>query len=202
MKKKISALILCAFSVVLTFACYITNIPSATYEITGRYLRTIDGTDMIFSDGPIVLSAHSNGKELFSNVKTGDEIAVRVTDIAESYPGQAAAYSCRILSEGTLDDIDYDELETVSSFGFLPSYYDFTQNADGTYTAENGITYKELKRVEGKENNAEHAGYFEVLTNNPDITYHDISWSYLSSQSTDWLNEEDTIVLWFGTVGE
>ena len=202
MKKKISALILCAFSVVLTFACYITNIPSATYEITGRYLRTIDGTNMIFSDGPIVLSTFSGETDLFSEVETGDEIAIRIDGINESYPGQTTAYSCRILSDGTLDDIDFDELENVSEMGYLPSYYDFTKNADGTYTAENGITYKKLKRLEGKEANAEHTGYFIVLTNNPDITYHDISWSYLSSQSTDWLNEEDTIVLWFGTVGE
>lgn len=91
-------------------------------------------------------------------------------------------------------------VETLFDTESTPPFYDFTQNVDGTYTAENGITYQELKHLEGRDPNAVCDGYYEVLTNNPDITYHDVSWSFLSSQSTDALDENDTIILWMGTV--
>ena len=63
---------------------------------------------------------------------------------------------------------------------------------DGKYIA-NGKEYLYKKVLNGRETNAEKDTTFTVLTNNDNITFHDVSWSMLSSDSNDWLN--DTVII-------
>lgn len=78
---------------------------------------------------------------------------------------------------------------------------EYSQNEDGTWISE-GRIYKYKIELTGWDYNAEHEGRFVVLTNNPDITYEDVSWSFLSSQSDDFLDSNETVIVEMGVVEE
>ena len=57
---------------------------------------------------------------------------------------------------------------------------------DGKYISD-GREYTYKKVLTGRGNGAEKDTTFTVLTNNEDITFHDVWWSLISSNSKDWL---------------
>lgn len=67
------------------------------------------------------------------------------------------------------------------------------------YTEENGkyickgIVYKYKKTLTGRGNGAVKDSTFIVLTNNNNVTFHNVWWSLISSNSDDWL--ADTVII-------
>lgn len=76
-----------------------------------------------------------------------------------------------------------------------------SQTEDGTWTSE-GRTYQYKVELTGRDYNAVQDGRFVVLTNDPDITYEEVSWSILSSQSDDSLDPNETVIVEMGVVEE
>ena len=70
----------------------------------------------------------------------------------------------------------------------------YVEHPDGTYST-NRYTYQYKLRVSGRMPNAESDGTFEVLTNKASVTYYEVAWSLLSSQSSDWLDEKETVII-------
>ena len=167
--------------------------------IQGRFIQT-ETTNCLVSDtyGFIDLSNESGNEDIFKEIGNGDEIKITIDSICETYPVWTNVYSLEFIEDGNIDDIDYAVLEEMVSTGRIPVLYNYQLNEDGTYTAENGVTYKEFKRVTGRANNAAKDSYFDILTNKEDITFSDISNSILSSNTEDLLDEEETIILWMG----
>lgn len=75
-----------------------------------------------------------------------------------------------------------------------PEFEEYTRNSDGTWKCGNR-TYKYRLVLTGRENNAVADGHFVVLTNNPDVTFKEVSWSMFSSSSDDWLDSEETVIV-------
>lgn len=75
-----------------------------------------------------------------------------------------------------------------------PQFEEYTRNSDGTWKCGNQ-TYKYRMVLTGRENNASADGHFVVLTNNPDVTFKQVSWSIFSSSSDDWLDPEETVIV-------
>lgn len=89
-------------------------------ESIGRYMRTSAGSHLIFLDNAlIIMSNHSESENLFDGLNTGDEIKISHGDIQESYPGGTGAYSCKLVSKGSIDDIPKDMIESLSSMGYF-----------------------------------------------------------------------------------
>lgn len=89
--------------------------------------------------------------------------------------------------------------ETKEKNDNTTSMNSFVENEDGTFTKDN-INYKYKIKLVGRENNAETNSWFEVLTNKKDITFHEVSWSLLSSQSSDFLDRNETVIIDLGVV--
>lgn len=89
------------------------------WTITGRYCETTGGKSLLLSDteGAICLSP-ANGDDLFAGLENGDEVAVSVGDVAETYPAQATAYDCTLVQKGTTEDLDEQELLSLASLGW------------------------------------------------------------------------------------
>jgi|GEM_PF-900324 hypothetical protein len=71
----------------------------------------------------------------------------------------------------------------------------YTQNADGTYTAENGITYRYILTLTGRSPNAECDSWFTVLSNNENLTFERVNESLFTSNSKRFLDEEEAVIV-------
>lgn len=96
------------------------------------------------------------------------------------------------------DIMEYSETVSENTQNPVP-LVSYEENADGTWSAE-GKTYQYKIRLEGKMKNAEKYSYFLVLTNRSDLAFEEVSKSLFSSQITDLLNPEETILLEIGTI--
>ena len=84
------------------------------------------------------------------------------------------------------------------SDGYIGSHIvNYSQSSDGTWTCE-GYDYKYRVVLTGRDANAKADGRYVVLTNDAGITYDEVSWSLLSSNSYDWLNPEETVIVEVG----
>lgn len=87
---------------------------------TGRCLVASNGAYLILIDsGPVVMNNCTDNAELFADIRTGDEIRILHDGIQETYPGGTGVYSCKVLSEGCIDDIPEDIIESLSVMGWL-----------------------------------------------------------------------------------
>lgn len=77
------------------------------------------------------------------------------------------------------------------------SIVEYSENEDGTWTC-NGRTYQYKIELTGREKNAARDGYYIVLTNNPAVTYDEVSWSFFSSRLEDTLKPEETVIIEMG----
>ncbi len=87
----------------------------------GRILRTAHG-EYLFIDknnSPISMSDGSKKGNLFEGLTDGDLVRLRHGLVAESYPGQAAAYSLEKLEDGELSDLPRELLETLTEMGWV-----------------------------------------------------------------------------------
>lgn len=97
---------------------------------TGRCVVDASGNYLLIRDGsPICMGDRSNGKNLFADITTGDEIRVLHDGIMETWPGQTGAYYVKKLSDGTVADIPEDLIQDLSQMGWTPA-------------EENGKTYE------------------------------------------------------------
>jgi hypothetical protein len=123
-KRIFSVLILIIFLIVLIFyaqkSSYSENLDEniELYEIHGRYCQTINGTSLLLStnDGPICLSPIND--DLFNDFEIGDEIEISISGVGETYPGQAIVFDCELINKGTINDLDYDDVQNLIEMGY------------------------------------------------------------------------------------
>lgn len=88
--------------------------------MTGRYLLAESGAALLVTeDGePVTLSDQSQNGALFQGLNSGDRIQITHDGIAESYPAQTGAYTCKLLERGTLEDIPEETLASLEELGW------------------------------------------------------------------------------------
>ena len=86
------------------------------------------------------------------------------------------------------------ENEGASVFG------DYTENADGTYTAQNGRTYKYLLKLIGRSPNAACDSYYLVLSNNPDLQFERVNEAMFTSSTEGFLDPEEAAIVGLGVM--
>lgn len=88
--------------------------------MTGRYLRTKNGGNMVVLDREGPVSFQSTEEEpRFAQLHSGDKVEVKLEFIQETYPGQSEALDIRLLEEGSLEDVDADTLASLTEMGWL-----------------------------------------------------------------------------------
>ena len=75
----------------------------------------------------------------------------------------------------------------------------YTQNADGTYTAENGITYRYLLTLTGRSPNAVCDFWYTVLSNNENLTFERVNESLFTSNLERFFDKEEAVIVACGT---
>lgn len=95
----------------------------------------------------------------------------------------------------TQDGFDTDDIvsrhESSDTNGIVENYYEMS---DGTWKAD-GITYKYRLGLKGTMPGAAGESHFVVLTNNKDISFDEVAKSIFSSDSNDWLDRSQTIIV-------
>ncbi len=81
--------------------------------------------------------------------------------------------------------------ESSDTNGIVENY---DEMRDGTWKAD-GITYKYRLELKGTMSNAAGESCFVVLTNNKDISFDEVAKSIFSSNSNDWLDRSQTIIV-------
>lgn len=88
---------------------------------TGRCLVTRNGDYLILlGNEPICMSDLSKNKDLFSGLKTGDEIRILHGPIQETYPGRTGVYFCKRITEGSIANIPEKVIESLCTMGWIP----------------------------------------------------------------------------------
>lgn len=88
--------------------------------MTGRYLRTKNGGNMVVLDREGPVSFQSTEEEpRFVQLHSGDKVEVKLEFIQETYPGQSEALDIRLLEKGSLEDVDADTLASLTEMGWL-----------------------------------------------------------------------------------
>lgn len=89
---------------------------------TGRCLVTENGAVLWVDDSgsPTVLSNRTGHADLFEGLGSGDRIWVLHDGIQETYPARTGVYALFRLSDGDLDDLPAQTLETLRNLGWIP----------------------------------------------------------------------------------
>lgn len=88
------------------------------------------------------------------------------------------------------------ENEGASVFG------NYTENADGTYTAGNGRTYKYLLKLVGRSLNAACDSYYLVLSNNADLQFERVNEAMITSSTERFLDPEEAVMVGLGVIAD
>lgn len=112
-----------------------------TGTLTGWYLEADNGAHlMICEDGePLSLSDGSRSGQLFDGLDSGDRIEITCGAIAECYPGQATAYTCKLLADGTPEDLPAETLADLAKLGYSFDFHTHTPAAE-PLTVEDPVT--------------------------------------------------------------
>ena len=124
MKKKLTTvgiMLLIGMSLVIGVKTYKKQ--SDFSSLTGYFLKASNGSELIIDsvNTPIVMINKTKDEKLFSNLKDGDQIKVKIKidAIAETYPGQAGVYACEKIDEGSIEDIPQAAISELSELGWI-----------------------------------------------------------------------------------
>ena len=92
----------------------------AKSTMTGRYLEAENGAHLVITDDgePFRVSDQTKNGDLFDGLTSGDRVRITHDDIAETYPCQTGAYSCKLLEEGALEDVPEETLASLEELGW------------------------------------------------------------------------------------
>jgi hypothetical protein len=110
-----------AIIIVITLAIFILSSCELKSPMTGYCLISSGGDYMIITSNSraIVMSNISDDETLFDNLQTGDKIRITYDAIAQSYPGQTGAYSCKILKKGSIENIPQEAYDKLKEYGWI-----------------------------------------------------------------------------------
>jgi serpin B len=143
--KKIIALLLCVVTIIgmLAGCSKSQEQPTDVSSLSGTYIRTTNGANMIIVDnyGPIVLSGLNNE---FKKVQSGSEIKITTGAIAESYPAQASAETMEVVKVKPLN-IYEEKYKTLIEMGWYPTQLLVTLDPDENYIVHSGDIEQSFK---------------------------------------------------------
>lgn len=116
----------CAFLYVLLLTGCGKGEETATMD--GWYLQAENGAHFVVTgDGePLHVSGQAKNGGLFDDLTSGDRVRITHDGIAETYPGQAGAYSCKLLEEGPPEDIPAETLAALEELGYTFDFHTHT----------------------------------------------------------------------------
>ena len=136
--KRIVSLLLCIIMIIGTFVGCAKEEPTEpeTWYMTGTYIRTITGENLIVVDnyGPVVMSGMISE---FRALQPGSEIKVKTGAIMETYPAKGEALGVELVEEKPLNIYD-EKYDTLIEMGWYPIQLLVTQDPDENYVIHSG----------------------------------------------------------------
>ena len=120
MKKVFSAILGAALLCAALAGCSSDpSVPEESFPMTGRYLRPGESHLIIPENGgATVMNNGTDDTSIFDGLDTGDKIEVVCDYILESYPASTTIYSCKLLEDGSPEDLPQDEIDTLAEMGW------------------------------------------------------------------------------------
>lgn len=95
-----------------------TQVLSKQWIIKGRYLKAVNGDNIIIDDkgtGPIVMKNYTGNDNIFEGLTDGDLISVSVDYILDSYPGVTSIYELKLLENGSKKKLDSKTVQELKN---------------------------------------------------------------------------------------
>lgn len=89
--------------------------------MTGIYLKTSKGTDVILNDSSnisIIMINKTKDENMFHDLQNGDKIEITYDDINIMNPAKTGVYSCKVIESGSEKDINNDILKMFEEMGY------------------------------------------------------------------------------------
>ena len=87
-------------------------------------------------------------------------------------------------------------------FGSQTAFHTFTENADGTFVADNGKTYQYKLELVGRSPNAVCDSCYVVLSNNKNLTFERVNESIFTSNTERFLDSDEAIIISISALNE
>ena len=87
-------------------------------------------------------------------------------------------------------------------FSSQTAFHTFTENADGTFTADNGKTYQYKLELVGRSPGAVCDACYVVLSNNKDLTFERVNESIFTSNTERFLDYDEAIIISISALNE
>ena len=109
----------CFLCVLLLAAC------GGKEPMEGRYLQAENGAHLVIADDgePFMVSDQRKKGDLFEGLTSGDCIRITHDGIEECFPAQTGAYSCKLLEEGSPEDIPAETLAVLEELGYTFDFH-------------------------------------------------------------------------------
>lgn len=151
------------------------------------------------SSGPVVFTVDTFQNEGSSSYKVMEYWVPRdgnyySDDIKHKFP--LRMWSKVFGHSGNVDGLAEQCLHSAQQyFGSQTAFHTFTENADGTFTADNGKTYQYKLKLAGRSPNAVCDSCYVVLSNNKDLTFERVNESIFTSNTERFLNPDEAIII-------
>ena len=134
---------------------------------------------------------------------TGQSAEEWIIEVDPDKEGSGLAYR-EVTVEGVPDGLQqeydqYNEEDASASGVYFFNCFTYTYD-NGLYVVDGDRAFDYKIELTGHMPNAKYDTKYVVLTNNPDISFEEVSRSQFSSDSRDWL--QDTIIIGMQTIGE
>ncbi|WP_430846376.1 hypothetical protein [Clostridium nigeriense] len=83
-------------------------------------MKSTNGSNIIISEdsSPTLMGNETGNENIFDDLKSGDKIEITYDSIMETYPGKTNIYSCKLIEEGSINDIPKDTLDKLQEMGW------------------------------------------------------------------------------------
>lgn len=156
--------------------------------------RTKIETQMKAYAGALIAVIDNLGYMTFEYTVDGKACSLTFTELeADTWAGQ----SVKKMAETPYGLQELMKILNLSD-GYIGSRIaSYSQGSDDAWICK-GYNYKYRVVLTGRDANAQADGRYVVLTNDAGITYDEVSWSLLSSNSNDWLDPAETVIVEIG----
>lgn len=89
-------------------------------SIEGRFLKSSNGQSILVTDHDVVIMGNDTEKgEVCEDINIGDKIVVIADAIDASYPSSANVIRCKLIEEGSVNDLPNETIDYLQDMGWV-----------------------------------------------------------------------------------
>ncbi|MEN0642353.1 hypothetical protein MKY91_04145 [Alkalicoccobacillus gibsonii] len=89
-------------------------------SIEGRFLKSSNGQSILVNDHDVVIMGNDTEEgEVCEDINIGDKIVVIADAIDASYPSSANVIRCKLIEEGSVNDLPNETIDYLQDMGWV-----------------------------------------------------------------------------------